>query len=80
MTAEVEEENDQIWKSLDDDEDGQINLPQLYSFLTRQGLNIQMEEECVVSPRHPLLQHLRCNDSKLLLSNHDDDLITTLFC
>lgn len=48
MSPEVKHQNEQIWNDLDDDEDGQINLPQLYSFLTRQGLNIEREDECQV--------------------------------
>lgn len=45
VAPHVAAENEAVFNDLDDDEDGQINLPQLYCFLTRQGLNITSEDE-----------------------------------
>lgn len=49
MTPEVFRQNKQIWHNLGAGGDSTLNLRQLFNFLTQQGLNIESEEECVVS-------------------------------
>lgn len=63
MSQEVATENETVFNDLDDDEDGQINLPQLYTFLTRQGLNITSEDEARVT----LLAHVVVTQTRFLL-------------